>query len=335
MIMDKIFLSILIGFVVSLLLSPLVVRFMRKLKANQTIYEYVDMHSGKSGTPTMGGVIFLFGTIMSFFCVSNGSNKFALVALTCFFAFAVIGFLDDFLKIKLRRNLGLKPYQKIVGQVAISVIIAIFAYCNSNIGSEIFLPFSTKLIDLGWFYIPFCIFVFLATTNAVNLTDGLDGLAGGVSVSFLIGFLGVEFVTLRALTIFDGMLVSEYQNVMILSSAVIGSLLSYLIVNSHPASIFMGDTGSLALGGLISAICIYTKQVLLIPILGAMFVLSAVSVIIQVLHYKRTKRRVFLMAPFHHHLEKKGMHEVKIVAIYIITTLIISIFSIFLTFIIN
>ena len=333
--MDRIFLSLLIGFLVSLLLSPLVVRFMKKLKANQTIYEYVDMHSGKSGTPTMGGVIFLLGTIMAFFCVSDGSNKFALVSLVCFLAFAVIGFLDDFLKIKLRRNLGLKPYQKIIGQVAISVIVAIFAYLNSNIGSEIFLPFSTKLIDLGWLYIPFCIFVFLATTNAVNLTDGLDGLAGGVSLSFLFGFVGVEFVVLKTLPFFDGMLIQEYQNVLILSSAVMGSLLSYLIVNSYPASIFMGDTGSLALGGLISAICIVTKQVLLIPILGVMFVLSAVSVIVQVLHFKRTKRRVFLMAPFHHHLEKKGMHETKIVALYIIATLVVSAVSIFLTLLIK
>ena len=333
--MGKIFLSILIGFVFSILISPLIIRFMRKLKANQTIYEYVDMHSKKAGTPTMGGVIFLLGTIFAYFCVQHGANQLALVCLVCFFAFALIGFLDDFLKIKLKRNLGLKAYQKIIGQVAISIIISVFAYLNSNIGSEIFLPFSSKMIDLGWFYIPFCIFIFLATTNAVNLTDGLDGLAGGVSTAFFVGFVGIEFVLLRALPIFDGSLIAEYNNVLILGGSVIGSLLAYVLANCHPASIFMGDTGSLALGGLISAICIVTKQVLLIPILGVMFVVSVVSVIIQVLHFKRTHKRVFLMAPFHHHLEKKGMYETKIVVIYIIITLIISIAGIFTTIMLN
>ena len=332
---NKIILSILIGFVVSVLISPLVIRFMKKLKANQTIYEYVDMHAKKVGTPTMGGAIFLIGTLVAYFCVQGGSNQMALVCLVCFFAFALIGFLDDFLKIKLKRNLGLKPYQKIIGQVAISVIIAFFAYYNSNIGSQIYLPFSSNLIDLGWFYIPFCIFIFLATTNAVNLTDGLDGLAGGVSFSFFVGFVGIEFVLLKTLPIFDGALVTEYNNILILGGAVIGSLLAYLLANCHPASIFMGDTGSLALGGLISAICITTKQVLLIPILGIMFVVSVLSVIIQVLHYKRTKKRVFLMAPFHHHLEKKGIHETKIVVIYIIITLMISIAGIFTTIMLN
>jgi phospho-N-acetylmuramoyl-pentapeptide-transferase len=190
-------------------------------------------------------------------------------------------------------------------------------------------------VDLGWFYIPFCIFIFLATTNAVNLTDGLDGLAGGVSFAFFVGFVGIEFVLLKALPIFDGSLINEYNNVLILGGAVLGSLLAYLLCNCHPASIFMGDTGSLALGGLIAAICIVTKQVLLIPILGVMFVISVVSVIIQVLHYKRTKKRVFLMAPFHHHLEKKGMYETKIVVIYIIVTLVISIAGIFTTIILN
>ena len=329
--MDKIFLSILIGFVISTLISPLTIKFMRKLKANQTIYEFVDMHSKKAGTPTMGGVIFLLGTIFTYFCLQNGANQLALVSLVCFFAFALIGFLDDFLKIKLKRNLGLKAYQKIIGQVAISIIISVFAYLNSNIGSAIYLPFSSQIIDLGWFYIPFCIFVFLATTNAVNLTDGLDGLAGGVSAAFFAGFVGVEFVLLKTLPIFDGSLIAEYNNVLILGGAVIGSLLAYLICNSHPATIFMGDTGSLALGGLISAMCIVTKQVLLIPILGIMFVVSVTSVIIQVLHFKRTKKRIFLMAPFHHHLEKKGMYETKIVTIYVIVTSIISILSIFLT----
>ena len=331
--MDKIFLCILIGFVLSLLVSPLVIKFMKKLKASQSIYEYVDMHKTKQGTPTMGGLIFLFGAIVAFFCVANGSNKLSLVSVVCFLAFGVIGFLDDFLKIHRKQNLGLKPYQKIIGQVAISVIIAIFAYNSPLVGSEIYIPFTNRLIDLGWLFVPFCIFVFLATTNAVNLTDGLDGLAGGVSFSFFVGFLGVSYVVLQKMQIVDAMQMQEYQNLLILCGGVIGSLLAYLLSNSHPATIFMGDTGSLALGGLVSILCISTKQVLLIPILGFLFVWSAVSVIIQVVFYKATKKRVFLMAPYHHHLEKKGLKETKIVAIYVISTLIVSVLSIFLALI--
>ena len=282
-----------------------------------------------------GGIIFLTGTFASFFCLTNGSNKLSLVCLACFFAFAVIGFLDDFLKVVLKRNMGLKPYQKIIGQVAISIIIAIFAYKNVYIGSEIFLPFTSKVVDLGWFYVPFCIFVFLATTNAVNLTDGLDGLAGGVSISFFVGFLGVFYVFFAKNLVFDTNLANEYRNIMLLCGAIIGSLLAYLLSNCHPARIFMGDTGSLALGGLISAITICTRQVLLIPILGVLFVWSAVSVIVQVVYFKATKKRVFLMAPYHHHLEKKGVHEAKIVAVYIIITLFVSVVSIFLSLILN
>lgn len=333
--MDKIFLCVLIGFFVSLIISPLVIKFIKRLKANQTIYEYVDMHKQKANTPTMGGVIFIFGSIVAFFCAKQGSYNLALVCVVCFLAFGVIGFLDDFLKVKLKRNLGLKAYQKIIGQVAISVIISVFAYQNANLGSQIYLPFSTQTIDLGWFYIPFCVFVFLAITNSVNLTDGLDGLAGGVSLAYLFGFVFVEYIILKHLPIFDAAVLAEQQNILVLCGGTIGSLLCYLLFNSHPAKIFMGDTGSLALGGLLASVCICTKQILLIPILGAMFVVSCVSVIIQVFYFKLTKKRVFLMAPYHHHLEKKGMNESKIVVIYIVITIVISVISILATLLLN
>ena len=333
--MEKIFLCVIVGFIISLLISPLVIKFFKKLKANQTIYEYVDMHKQKANTPTMGGVIFIVGSIVAFFCVKQGSFNLALVCIVCFLSFGIIGFLDDFLKVKLKRNLGLKPYQKIIGQVAISVIIAVFAYLNSNIGSSIYLPFSTQTVDLGWFYIPFCVFVFLAITNSVNLTDGLDGLAGGVSLSFLFGFVFIECIILKCLPIYDATILAEQQNILILCGGVMGSLLCYLLFNSFPAKIFMGDTGSLALGGLIASICISTKQILLIPILGVMFVVSCVSVILQVAYYKLRKKRIFLMAPYHHHLEKKGMNESKIVVIYIVITIMISVAGILTTLLIN
>ena len=258
-----------------------------------------------------------------------------LVCLVCFLSFGVIGFLDDFLKIYNKRNLGLKAYQKIIGQVAISIIIAVFAYKNAMIGSTIYLPFSTATIDLGWLYIPVCVFVFLAITNGVNLTDGLDGLAGGVSVSYLFCFVAIAYFILNLMTNFDAVLLNEQLNFLIIGGAAIGSLFAYLLFNSNPASIFMGDTGSLALGGLIASLAICTKQILLIPILGIMFVVSCVSVILQVISYKLTKKRVFLMAPYHHHLEKKGLNENKIVVIYIVITLIICVSSLLITILIN
>ena len=333
--MDRIFFSLLIGFFISVLLSPLVIKVIKKLKANQTIYEYVDMHKQKANTPTMGGVIFILGGILGAIICIKSNFTLGAVCMACFVSFGVIGFLDDFLKIKLKQNLGLKPYQKIIGQVAISIIVAVFAYKNVNLGSTIYLPFSTTSINLGVFYIPFCVFVFLAITNSVNLTDGLDGLAGGVSLAYLFGFTFVNYILLKNLPIFDTAVLAEQQNLLVLSTSVMGSLLAYLLFNSFPAKIFMGDTGSLALGGLIGSLAICTKQILLIPILGAMFVLSAVSVILQVLHFKRTKKRIFLMAPFHHHLEKKGIHENKIVVIYIVITIIISVASILTTILIN
>lgn len=333
--MDKIFLCCLLGFAFSLILSPLVIKLTKKLKANQTIYEYVDMHQKKSGTPTMGGLIFLLGSLFAFFVAKIHFSKLATVCFVCFFAFGLIGFLDDFLKIKLKRNLGLRPYQKIIGQVAISIIIAIFAYQNQSIGSEIYIPFLSKTIDLGWFYIPFCIFVFLATTNGVNLTDGLDGLAGGVTSAYLVGFVGVSYIILQKNGSFDPVFLNENLNMLVACGGVFGALLAYLLSNSHPASIFMGDTGSLALGGFLACVAIFSKQVLLIPILGLAFVLSCVSVILQVVHFHFTKKRIFLMAPFHHHLEKKGMYETKIVSIYIIVTLVLSLLAIFVTLLAN
>ena len=328
--MDRILMCVLVGFAISLAISPVVVGLMRKLKANQTIYEFVDMHKSKANTPTMGGLIFIIGAIASSVLCFKGNSSLAIVCVVCFLCFGIIGFLDDFLKIYFKHNLGLKPYQKIIGQLAISVIIAVFAYKNAGIGSQIYLPFTNRLVDLGWFYIPFCIFVFLATTNSVNLTDGLDGLAGGVSTSFLFGFVGATFILIKSLNIADPVFLKEQMNILVLCGGVIGSLFAYLIFNCYPANIFMGDTGSLALGGLVASISICTKQVLLIPILGIMFVISAVSVIIQVVWYKLTKKRIFLMAPFHHHLEKKGVNETRIVVIYIVVTLIVSVATIWI-----
>ena len=325
--MDKFFLAITISFIVCLIISPLVIKITKKMKVSQPLYEYVDMHDKKTGTPTMGGIIFLIGIILTSFIFINGNAKLSLLTLGVFVCFGLVGFLDDFLKIKHKHNLGLKPYQKIIFQVAISLIVSYFAFSSTLVGSSIYVPFFNIELNLGVFYIPFTVLVFLAVTNSVNLTDGLDGLAGGVSLSYITSFAVIFF------TIFVGLknmgtsliIMEEYKNLFFVMASSIGSLLAYLLFNSFPAKIFMGDTGSLALGALIACLNIFTKQTLLIPILGVMFVVSSVSVILQVAKFKLTKKRMFLMAPFHHHLEKKGIHETKIVAIYIIITIMVGV----------
>lgn len=329
--MNRMFLAILIAFCIGLILSPLIIKFAKKLKASQTIYEYVDMHKKKSGTPTMGGIIFIVAIVLTSIILFKNNSSLSIVCLVVMVAYAILGFLDDFIKIHYKRNLGLRAYQKVIGQVSIAIIVAVFAYNNSFIGSSVLVPFTNITWNLGFWFIPFTIFVFLATTNSVNLTDGLDGLAGGVSLAFFVCFAIIFFYTISTQTIFNVELMAEQSNLLIVLGASIGSLLAYLIYNCYPATIFMGDTGSLALGGLIACIMVFTRQVLLIPLLGIMFVVSAISVSIQVIYYKITKKRVFLMAPFHHHLEKKGMYETRIVVIYIVVTLLAGIVGILLT----
>ena len=191
----RFYLGFLIAFFVVICLSPIVIRFCKKLKFGQNILHYVESHASKQGTPTMGGLIFIIAIICVGLCFSYDNFMFGLICLLMFFGYGVIGFLDDFIKIKFKRNLGLRPYQKIIGQALIAVIAGVYVYINPNIGSEVVIPFTNKTIDLGVFIIPFVFLVVIATTNSVNLTDGLDGLAGGVSfVVFLsFGFLILIF----------------------------------------------------------------------------------------------------------------------------------------------
>ena len=319
-----------LGLVVSLVVAPIVIKLSKKFKLGQTILHYVDLHKQKEGTPTMGGFIFLLGFIVSSVCFFQVDCVLAVVALATTLSFALLGFLDDFIKIKYHQNEGLKPYQKIIGQVGISTIIALFVYFGDFVGTEIIVPFFNISVDIGWGVIPLIIFLLIAITNSVNLTDGLDGLAGGVGMMSLLGFvlLAVVFSSTYPL---NSQLFNEQYNLIICACALIGGIVGFLVFNCNKAKIFMGDTGSLALGGFIGAFSIFTRLELFLPIIGIMFVLSAVSDIIQVLHYKRTKRRVFLMAPLHHHFEKKGVHENRIVVIYIVITMLISALTLALT----
>lgn len=304
--MLKYYMAFLLALILGILLAFPILKLCKKFHLSQTILHYVDKHAGKSGTPTMGGLIFIFAIIIASAFFLRGQVMGALLALVTMVGYGLLGFLDDFIKVKFHKNEGLKPYQKIIGQVGISLVIAVYVYLN--IGGK--LEFFGLNIDIGAFIIPFIVFFFVAVTNSVNLIDGLDGLAGGVnSVYFL--FFGLILVLLGQ---------TEYA---LISFASVGALLAFLIVNCFPAKIFMGDTGSLALGGLMASVAALSSTELLMPIIGFMFVVTAVSDIVQVLHYKRTHKRVFLMAPLHHHFEKKGVHENRIVLVYILITMVL------------
>ncbi len=295
----------------STLIAPAVIWLCKKLKAKQSILHYVDKHASKEGTPTMGGIIFILTVIFSCFFLFDESSFLAWFVLVITFAYALLGFLDDFLKVHYHHNEGLKPYQKIIGQVGIAVIVAVFLYLSGRTS----LTFFAFTFDIGWGIIPLVILVLVATANSVNLTDGLDGLAGGVSFVYILIF-GIILSLAGTM---------EFSNIAILCFGLCGGLLGFLMFNCYPAKIFMGDTGSLALGGFIGAVAVFSGLELLLPIMGVMFVLSALSDIIQVLYYKRTKKRVFLMAPLHHHFEQKGVHENRIVIVYIVITMAVSV----------
>lgn len=323
--------AILIGFSLSLVLTPLIGYFAKKLKIRQTILQYVDNHSAKSGTPTMGGVAFIIATAVAGFAMIRGDKSIAVITIVVTIGYGIVGFLDDFIKVYFKRNEGLTPLQKIFFQLIIAVIVSVYAYYNPLVGDEIILPFGLKTVSLGYFAIPLYVVVYLACTNAVNLTDGLDGLAAGVSCVYILGFGAIAFIVYLS----SGNYNSEYINLLIVLGALAGALLGFLCFNSHPASIFMGDTGSLALGGGLACAAIFSKLMLYIPLIGIMYLLTALSVIIQVGYYKMTKKRVFLMAPLHHHFERKGFKESKIVSVYMIVTAVVSIGVILITLSLN
>lgn len=303
--MKIILLSAFGAFAASALLLLLILPLLKKLKAGQYILGYVKEHKSKSGTPTMGGLAFVTAIIITGLCTCGISDGKVNLTLAVTAGFTIVGFLDDFLKIYRKENEGLKPYQKILFQFAIATVAAVYCYINHI--TSVSIPFAGNLkIDLDWGIIPLVIFIFIATVNCVNLTDGLDGLAGGTSIAYLM--------------IFGVILLAQESDLASLSFIAVGALSAFLIFNTNKASIFMGDTGSLALGGLISCLSVLSGNSLYIPIVGIMFVVSGISVIVQVIYYKRTRKRIFLMAPFHHHLQMKGFTESKIAYAYFIIT---------------
>jgi phospho-N-acetylmuramoyl-pentapeptide-transferase len=309
--MYRIVYSVLIAFFISLILGPILIPLLHKLKFGQNIREEgPKSHKKKAGTPTMGGLIFIISSFIAMAILIRKPSDEAMIALYAFIAFGLIGAIDDGLKIIHKKNLGLKAAEKMVFLIIVSGALGYYAATNPRIGTHILIPFTQISFDLGMWYIPFVVLYFTATTNAVNLTDGLDGLATSVTLLVMTFFALVSFgLGHYTLSIFCGVIA--------------GSLLGFLRYNAFPAQVFMGDTGSLALGGAIAAVAMILKLPLLVIIVGGIYAIETLSVIIQVGYFKLTKKRVFKMSPIHHHFELSGWHETKIVSVFSIITVIL------------
>ena len=267
-------------------------------------------HLKKQGTPSMG-VIFMIGAfaIATLFFVKD--NPDAIVVLLITVGYGLVGFLDDYIKVVKKRSLGLRAWQKVVFQLIVTILFAIYLLKMNDFGTEIYVPFTKGFyIDLGWLYVPFLFFVMVGTVNSVNLTDGLDGLASGVTVLVATYFVFIAYAVNKGLIPVCG--------------AAIGALLGFLVFNSYPAKVFMGDTGSLALGGFVASVAILTKMPIMLVIVGFVYVCESLSVMIQVGYFKLTGgKRIFKMAPIHHHFELSGLQGIKVVELFTIATAVL------------
>jgi len=306
---SKLGIGLILSIIFSLVSGPIAIPLLRKLKFGQNIREEgPESHLKKAGTPTMGGILFILSSLIVMLILGNKFNDKAMIALYSLIAFGFIGFLDDLLKILKKQSEGLKPGQKMILLLIFSIALAIYGYYNLN--TNLLIPFTSFEIQLGILYIPFVVIIYSATTNAVNLTDGLDGLATSVSILVLTFFTIVCFMM-------------KETSLAVFCVVLIGGLIGFLKYNAYPAKIFMGDTGSLAIGGAISTVAIILEQPLLIIIVGGVYVFETLSVIIQVTSFKLTGKRVFKMAPVHHHFEKCGWSEIKIVTVFSLITAVL------------
>ncbi len=319
---------------ISLVLGPWLIRRLREFQIGQVIrHEGPQSHRAKAGTPTMGGLLILAAAIIPTLLWADLTNVFVWIAVGSTISFGGIGFLDDYLKLTKRSSGGLAPRYKMALQVLVSIalgLLLLWLASRNLYNTRLIFPFFKQLIpDLGWFYVPFAVFWLVAWSNAVNLTDGLDGLAISTfavaagcftALAYISGhrvfaeyLLLVRFAPAGELTIFCG--------------ALVGASLGFLWYNAHPAEIFMGDVGSLALGGALATVAILIKQELLLVIVGGVFVLEAASVVIQVASFKLTGRRVFKMAPLHHHFELSGWEEPKVITRFLILAILFALLS--------
>lgn len=308
--------SVLVSFFLTVIIAKYSIPYLRKFKLGQNIRDDgPQSHLSKAGTPTMGGVFFVVAIILTTFCLGNFSREVFSV-LIGMLGFTFIGFLDDFFKLVMKRSLGLTEIQKLIIQFVISIVVIIFI--ELVVGTDLtyqLVPFVKNPVHFGWIIYPIVIFVMIGTANATNLTDGLDGLSSSVSIPV---FLGLAVISS-----------SRYPSVGVFSLVFMASLMGFVLFNSYPARVFMGDTGSMALGGAIATICILNGMIFYLPIIGGIYVIEALSVIIQVVSYKtRNKKRIFLMSPIHHHYELKGYKEPQIVTAFAVISGILSIIAV-------
>lgn len=300
-----------IAFLIVVILGPIFIPMLAKFKFGQTVRDDgPQTHLQKNGTPTMGGVIMIIAILITGLTRCK-IDKDLLVGLICMTGFGLVGFLDDFIKIKMKRSLGLKAYQKIILQFALALFVSYYQYTSSPSATQLMVPFTDIVINLGVFYVPIMMFIIIGTVNAVNLTDGLDGLASGITLVVSIFFM------MLAISVGNS-------DVAILAAATMGACLGFLGFNAYPAKVFMGDTGSMALGGAVVSFAVLTNSALLIPIVGGIYFAEAISVILQVASFKLTGKRIFKMAPIHHHFEQCGWPETRVVFVFWITTVVLS-----------
>lgn len=301
-------LAIIISFGISAVFCPIMIPFLHKLKFGQQIRpEGPQEHQKKAGTPTMGGVVILAAiALTSLLYIGKYPKIIPILFVTV--GFGIIGFLDDYIKIVMKRSEGLNPKQKILGQLIVTGIFAYYLVTTPGIGTDVLIPFSGGMyLDLGIFYVPVVFFIVIGTDNGVNFTDGLDGLCTSV--------------TLLVATFFTVVALGEKSGISPITAAVVGSLMGFLLFNVYPAKVFMGDTGSLALGGFVAATAFMLKMPIFIAIVGFIYLIEVLSDIIQITYFKATKgKRFFRMAPIHHHFELGGWSETRVVAVFSIVT---------------
>ncbi|NLA84121.1 MAG: phospho-N-acetylmuramoyl-pentapeptide-transferase [Clostridiales bacterium] len=318
-------LTIIIAFLTTLLMGNLLIPWLRRLKFGQVVRDDgPKTHLSKTGTPTMGGILFLVPLIVLSLLLSGENREFLIAAVLSTAGFGLIGFIDDYIKVVKKRSLGLRAYQKIIGQLVAAVALAYYAYTNPDIGSSVIVPFIGLEWDLGIFYIPIAVFIIVGVVNSVNLTDGLDGLCSGVTLivsATLSLILAAASIFVEQQELIE--LAAKYKELLTFSAALTGTMLGFLRYNTHPAQVFMGDTGSLGLGGAVSAVSILLRIPLWLPIIGGIYMAEAISVILQVGSFKLRGKRVFKMAPLHHHFELLGMPETRVVSMFMIATAIL------------
>lgn len=301
-------LAAVIAFLIAALAGPLLIPFLHRLKFGQEIREEgPSWHQKKSGTPTMGGILFIVASCVAAVLCARDTVLFSV--LLCSLGYGVIGFIDDFIKVILKRNLGLRSWQKLVLQILVSVVFVVVLYAGNTVTGAWALPFTNWMLPLGILFIPASVFAMVGFNNAVNLTDGLDGLASSVTV--------VVSLFVAAAAYLKG-----HDSLCVFSLAVFGGLIGFLLYNWHPAKVFMGDTGSLFLGGFVSASAVVLEMPVIFILAGFVYVAEALSVVLQVASFKMTGKRIFKMSPIHHHFEMCGLSEKQIVFFFSSVTLL-------------